>query len=141
MSSKGSLLFSGLAAALLSLSAHAQMGPGGGMGGMSGMGPGPQATAVDCSKARNPQHCEDRQKAQQACKDMRGANRQDCMADNMPPPDCSKSANPDRCAAMQSARAACKGKYGPERRACLKEQKVPAPAAGTRGGGMGPGKP
>ncbi|MBK8387580.1 MAG: hypothetical protein IPL11_19160 [Candidatus Accumulibacter sp.] len=36
--------------------------------GMGGMGPGPQATAVDCSKAGNPQHCLDRQQAQTACR-------------------------------------------------------------------------
>ncbi len=134
-----SQLIVGAAAALFSLSAPAQMGPGGGMGGgMSGMGPGARG-AVDCSKARNPQHCDDRQKALATCKNIRGAARQDCMSENMPAPDCSKSANPTRCAAMQSARTVCKGKYGQERRACMSEQKVPPPAGGTRGGGMGPG--
>jgi len=130
----------GLAAALVSLPALAQPGPGGGMGpGMGGMGGmGPQA-AADCSKAANPQHCLDRQKAQEACKDLRGPARQDCMTDHMPAPDCGKSADPARCAAMQSQKLACKGKYGAERQACIKANPVPPPAQGTRGGGMGPG--
>jgi hypothetical protein len=132
------LIAGGLAAMLLSFSAHAQPVPGGGMGGMSGMGPGPQAAPVDCSKASNPQHCADRQKAQAACQDLRGTARQDCMTDNMPPPDCGKSANPERCAAQQTQRLACKGKYGPDRQACVKENPVPSPAQGTRGAGMGP---
>ncbi len=133
------VILGGLFAACCAFPAQAQPGPAGMGGGMGGMGPGSQATAVDCRKASNPQHCLDRQQAQTACKDLRGPARQDCMTDHMPPPDCDKSADPARCAAMQSARTACKGKYGPERQACLQENPVPLPSPGNRGGGMGPG--
>ena len=135
------LIAGGLAALLLSFSAHAQPGPGGGMGGMAGT-----TTAVDCSKARNPQNCEARQTAMETCKDQRGPSRKQCVEDSLPPPDCSKAPNPQRCEARQKARDACKGKYGPDRKACQREQR-PAPAKrgprqggmGGMGGGMGPG--
>lgn len=131
------LIAGGVAALLLSLSAQAQPGPGGGMAGMGGMAG--TTKAVDCSKAGNPQHCEERQKAMEICKDQRGTARQQCVEDNLPPPDCSKARNPDRCATVQAARAACKGKYGAERKTCQRAQK-PAPVKrGPRQGGMGGG--
>lgn len=125
-----SLLIAGLAAGLLSLGAMAQPGPGGGPGSGPGGGPGaggPAARpAADCSKARNPQHCESRQKAREACKDKKGAEHRQCVKDSMPPPDCSKAKNPQRCEAQQAAREACKGKFGREHRQCMRDQKKPA---------------
>ena len=123
-----SLFLAGLAAGLLAFSAHAQSGPGGGMGGMGpGMSGGQRPPAVaDCSKAKNPAQCESRQKAREACKDKKGMNHRACMEDNMPGPDCAKARNPQRCEERQKAREACKGKYGPERRQCMRDQKKPA---------------
>lgn len=80
------------------------------------------AQAVDCSKARNPQNCEARQKAMEGCKDKTGPTRRQCVEDNMPPRDCSKAKSQQRCEDQQKAREACKGKVGKERRACMHEQ-------------------
>lgn len=108
-----SALLGGCLAATLSLTAQAQA---------------PQA--VDCSKARDPQRCEARQKARAACKDKaRGPEHRQCVEEHMPPPDCSKARNPERCTAMQAAREACKGKTGPEHRQCLRGQAKPAAPA------------
>ncbi|MRR50017.1 MAG: hypothetical protein EG825_03730 [Rhodocyclaceae bacterium] len=85
-------------------------------------GTGPMAGKRDCAQSRDPQRCEARHKAIEACTGLRGAERQKCREDNMPPPDCSKAANPARCEERQKAREACKGKQGPERRQCMKER-------------------
>lgn len=124
-----SLLVAGLAAGLLSYGAYAQSAPGGGMGGMSGMGPGMggrSAPAADCSKAKNPAQCEARHKAREICKDMKGTDHASCMEDNMPGPDCKKAKNPPRCESRQKAHEACKGMYGEERRKCSRDLKKPA---------------
>lgn len=114
-----SLLAAGLLGGLLSLGAAAQPGPGG--------GPGPKT--MDCGHSRNPQHCEARLKAREACKDKKGAEFRQCVQDNMPPPDCSKARNPQRCETMNQARETCKGKFGRERRLCMRDQtRPPAPA-------------
>lgn len=127
-----SLFIAGLTAGLLAFGAHAQSGQGGGMG--PGMGGSPrQAPMVDCSKAKNPVQCEERQKMRDLCKDKRGPDNRACLEDNMPAPDCSKARNQQRCEARQKAREACKGKYGLERRQCMRAQKKPAaPAAAQK---------
>lgn len=139
------LLVGACTAALLSVSAFAQMGPGAGMGGMgagmAGTGAGPRA--LDCSKARDKAQCEAHNKALQTCGTQRGPAHRECMEDQMPAPDCSKARNPQRCEAQQKTRDACKGKYGPDRRACQRENRPaaarPGPRQGGMGGGMGPG--
>ena len=141
-------LLGGCAALLFALTASAQMGPGAGMGGLSdanapggmaGMGRA-ERPAMDCSKARNPERCEARQKAMETCKDKRGKARQSCVEDSVPAPDCGKAQNAQRCEARQKAREACKGKLGKERRVCQREnapQKKAKKNAGQRGmGGM-----
>ncbi len=123
-----SLALGGAAAALFSVSAGAQMGPGG-----PGMMSGPSAKpAVDCSKARDPQRCEARQKASEACVGQRGAAHRQCMEDHMPPPDCSKTRYPARCEAMVAAREACKDKVGPDRRQCMEDHMPPPDCSKTR---------
>lgn len=97
-----SFALGGLAASLFSLAAFAQ--------------------AADCAKARDPQRCEARQKARDACQGKRGAERRQCMEDHMPPPDCGKARYPERCEAMQAAKAACQDKAGKDRRQCLRDQ-------------------
>jgi hypothetical protein len=104
-------MFGGLATALIASIAAAQPSV-------------PQA--VDCAKARNPERCEARQKAREACQDKRGADRRQCVKEHMPPPDCSKAANPARCAALLAAQDACKGKVGPAHRQCLRDAVPPA---------------
>lgn len=78
--------------------------------------------AVDCSKSRNPERCEVRQKARTACQDKRGAERKRCVQEHMPAPDCAKSANPSRCKALQTAREVCKDKIGVANRQCMEAQ-------------------
>ena len=75
--------------------------------------------ATDCSKSRNPERCEARQKARAACQDKRGAERRRCVQDQMPPPDCARSPNPPHCKALQTAREACKDKIGVAHRQCM----------------------
>lgn len=113
MSKWYSIILAGLVALGFSLNSLAQPGP-----------------AVDCTKARDPQRCEARQKARDACKDKPAAQRRQCIQEQMPPPDCSKARNPQRCTALQAGRQACKGKAGADYRQCLRAQgKSPAPAA------------
>jgi hypothetical protein len=97
------LALSGIAAGALSAAASAQ-------------------NAVDCSKSRNPERCEARQKARAACHDKRGTERRRCVQEQMPPPDCTKSPNPTRCMALQAAREACKDKIGSAHRQCIEER-------------------
>jgi hypothetical protein len=92
----------GLAAALLSLAASAQV--------------------ENCGKARDPQRCEALQKAKEACKDKSAADKRKCMMEAMPPMDCSKARNPQRCEATQKAKEACKEKPAAEFRQCMREQ-------------------
>ena len=79
-------------------------------------------TQRDCAKARDPGRCEARQTAKEACKEMRGAAKIQCMEDKMPPPDCSKARNAKNCAAAVAAREACKERSGSRQRQCLREQ-------------------
>jgi hypothetical protein len=79
-------------------------------------------SAVDCSKSRNSERCEARQKARATCQDKRGAERRHCIQEHMPPPDCAKSQHPARCNALASARDACKDKVGIAHRQCLDER-------------------
>ena len=120
------LLVGGLSAALLSLGAGAQPGPG--MQGMGGMGPAAKPATIDCGKARDPQRCEALQKAKDACKDKAGPDKRKCMTEAMPPMDCSKARNPTRCEAHQKAKDACKDKAGPEHRQCMRDQMPKRPA-------------
>ena len=90
---------------------------------------GPMAKTIDCGKARNPERCQQRQQARDACQDLRGPKRRKCTDEHMPPPDCSKTLNPARCNAMLSARAGCKDKVGPDYRQCVTAQLPPLPAA------------
>lgn len=108
-------LLIGCAMALLAIPAHAQPASAG-----AGSGPGPGK--ADCSKARNPQNCEARQKAMAGCQDKTGPARRSCVEDAMPPRDCGQAKSPQRCEAQQKAREACKGKSGKERRNCMREQ-------------------
>jgi hypothetical protein len=83
---------------------------------------GDSSSKTNCSKARNPQNCEARQKAMENCHDKTGPARRACVEDAMPPRDCSQAKSPQRCEAQQKAREACKGKEGKERRNCMREQ-------------------
>lgn len=105
------LILNGIAAVMLTATALAQPAA-------------PQP--VDCAKARNPERCEARQKARTACQDKRGAERRQCVKDNMPPPDCGKARSPARCAALQTAQQTCKSQVGPAHRQCLRDQMPPA---------------
>jgi hypothetical protein len=120
-------VLAGLAAAALSLAVLAQApAPA---GAPKEEATGPMAKTIDCSRARNPERCQQRQQARDACQDLRGPKRRKCTEEHMPPPDCSKTLNPARCNAMLSARAGCKDKVGPEYRQCVTAQLPPLPAA------------
>lgn len=105
------------ALALLVIPVHAQPAATGG-----------SASTTDCSRTRNPQNCEARQKAMAACRDRTGPARRSCIEDAMPPRDCTKAKSPQRCEEQQKAREACKGKSGKERRGCMREQTRKKPA-------------
>jgi len=125
------------AAVLFSLTAAAQSDPGTGASESTVARPAsrnigsvetPSAhsdKAIDCGKARDPARCEALVRVYTACKDKkRGAERQACLKDQMPPPDCSKAANPQRCETRQKLSEACKGKSGKELRDCLRNQRA-----------------
>lgn len=92
----------------------------------------PAATraAADCTQTHNPELCEARQKALETCHDKRGAERRQCLTEQMPPPDCSRASQPERCEANLAAQQACKNATGKKHRQCvqnkLKKKKSPA---------------
>lgn len=127
-----------LVASLLCLPAMAQPAPdtaGTGQGMAQGNGTGPAAAPAarhrpprDCAMARNPAACNaqraEHAKMREACKEMRGPQRQQCMQEQMQKVDCSTHANPQRCEARKQAAQACKGESGAGFRQCL-QQKMP----------------
>jgi len=80
-----------------------------------------QAQAIDCTQARNPQHCESRKQAYAQCQNRNDAQFSPCVQQKMPPLDCSKSPDPVRCEQHQKARLLCQDKLGPEHRQCLRD--------------------
>ncbi|HZQ75360.1 MAG TPA: hypothetical protein VFB08_20795 [Burkholderiales bacterium] len=98
-------------------------------------GKGEKMHRFDCSKAKDPKACEERRekareafkKAHQACDGKKGAERRDCMRQQM----CANAKDPAQCEANAKSRAdarkqameACKGKQGDDLRACLREQR------------------
>jgi hypothetical protein len=89
----------------------------------------------DCSKAKDPQACEERlakaraahAKARQACQGKKGDEGRECMRREM----CAQTKDPAKCEAQvkehaalrAKVREACKGKQGEELRACVREQR------------------
>lgn len=94
---------------------------------------------MDCSKAENPQRCEERRakmkekigKARQACEGKQGTEHRECMLKQ----GCASAKNPAGCEAehkqrmekrkanREKIREACKGKQGDERKACIREHR------------------
>lgn len=131
------MMASALVASLFCLPAMAQPAPDAGPGMMQGNGPAADSTPAtrprpprDCSKAHDPAACTEqramRNKFQEACKEMRGQQRQQCMQEQMEKIDCSTTVQPLRCAAHQSAARDCQGQRGAAYRQCM-QQKMPAP--------------
>ena len=93
-------------------------------------GKGHQKMQVDCSKAKDPKRCEERQAnakaARKACESKKGAQHEACMRTEF----CAKSPDPKQCEARakekqargDKIREACKDKKGDEYRACAREQ-------------------
>jgi len=96
--------------------------------------PAPRAR-FDCSQAKDPKGCEERRtamraahdKAEKACEGKHGAERRECMRQEI----CAQSKDPKGCqeraakarAELQKARKACEGKpQGAERRDCVRDQ-------------------
>ena len=120
------LTLGGLTAALVALGSYAQQtaAPSGSAAQMD--------IANSCGKARDPQRCNELQKAKETCKDKSAAEKRKCMMDSMPPMDCSKARSPQRCEAMQKAKEACKEKSGAEHRQCIKDN-TPKRGAAPKG--------
>ena len=89
----------------------------------------------DCSKAKDPKACEERQakmkaahqKAKSACDAKQGEERRACMQKEMcaqakDPAQCEARAK-DRTASRARIREACKGKEGEALKACVREQR------------------
>lgn len=133
-----------IAAALLTLPAQAQQGPGtalpdtqnvnqrmGPMGSGKGAGPGAgPRQPKDCSKSQNPEACtahqEARKKAMEACQGKAGPERKQCMHEQKQNVDCGKARNPQQCEARKQAYGECKGQTGPAFKQCV-QQKMPSP--------------
>jgi len=92
------------------------------------MGEG-KRTARDGMQTANPEACKAHQQAhnqaREACKGKAGADRRQCMGEQMQNFDCSKSANPQQCEARKKVYQECKGQTGPAFRQCV-QQKMPA---------------
>lgn len=82
----------------------------------------------DCSQSRDPAACtahrEAHAKALEACKDIAGPQRQQCMHEQAQNFDCGKSANPQHCEARKAAYKECQSQSGPGFRQCV-QQKMP----------------
>ena len=131
---KSGIAIASIVASLLALPAFAQPaqgGMGGGMGlGMGGGGgAGQKQQARDCSKSKNPEACtahqEARKKANEACKDKKGAERRACHHEQMQNIDCSKSTNPQQCEARKKAYGECKGESSRQGFKQCVQQKMP----------------
>ena len=85
----------------------------------------------DCSKAKDPKRCEEREAnakaARKACESKKGAQHEACMRTAM----CAKASDPKQCEAKvkekqakrDQALEACKDKRGDDYRACLHDQR------------------
>jgi len=94
----------------------------------------PRKARFDCSQAKDPKACEERQaklkaaheKANKACEGKQGTERHECMRQEM----CAQSKDPKGCeeraakmkAALDKARKACEGKPQGERRECVRQE-------------------
>jgi hypothetical protein len=122
---KNLLLVASLAAALFTLPAMAQQGQDG--------APAPQGQKqrgpANCSKAADAAQCQARQAAHQkamaACKGKAGAERMQCMHEQVQNVDCSKARNPAQCESRKQAYAACKTQSGPQFKQCVQENMPP----------------
>jgi hypothetical protein len=90
-----------------------------------------KARRFDCSQAKDPKACEERQakvraalaKAQKACEGKPADAQRSCVQREM----CAQASDPKACesriAQREKIRAACKDKKGEEHRACLRQQR------------------
>ena len=96
--------------------------------------PGPGMGSRDCMQSANPEACKAHQQARiqarEACKDIAGPNRRQCIAEQMQNFDCGKSGNPQQCEARKKVYQECKGQTGPAFRQCA-QQKMPAVECNT----------
>ena len=92
--------------------------------------------AFDCSRAKDPQGCEERMakmreardQARKACQGKSGEERRECMEKSF----CANAKEPAKCEANLKERAqnrrelreACKGKKGDELKSCIREHRA-----------------
>lgn len=81
--------------------------------------PAPQSPPEECAQARDPVRCAARQAALIACAEKRGAEKQDCLQENLPPVDCSQADNPKECATIEQLKEKCASKKDAALTACL----------------------
>ena len=131
------------AAALGATPAIAQLGPAG-VPGIFGLAesvtapppaPSPASAAqrpagqTDCATSKQPEQCRARQdarnKALAACQGKAGAERKQCLSEQVPSVDCKKASDPARCLQHQKAHKLCAQKLGPEYRQCLRDNLAP----------------
>jgi hypothetical protein len=121
MNTRLMMIGSALMASILCMPVMAQPGPGMGGPGMSGAGVGQRGAGPggsrDCMQSANPEACKAHQQARiqarEACKDIAGPDRRQCMAEQMQNFDCGKSGNPQQCEARKKVYQECKGQTGP----------------------------
>lgn len=81
--------------------------------------PATQSAPEECAQARDPVRCAARQAALITCAEKRGAEKQACLQESLPPVDCSQADNPEECAAIEQAKEKCADKKGTALTACL----------------------
>lgn len=94
--------------------------------------PATQSAPEECAQARDPVRCAARQAALITCAEKRGAEKQACLQENLPPVDCSQADNPEECAAIEQLKEKCADKKGTALTACLTPGTTKQKAAKSR---------
>lgn len=81
--------------------------------------PATQSAPEECAQARDPVRCAARQAALITCAEKRGAEKQACLQESLPPVDCSQADNPEECAAIEQLKEKCADKKDTALTACL----------------------
>lgn len=81
---------------------------------------------ADCSNAGNVEQCKVRQEARtkllEACQDKFGAERKQCMHEQVPGFDCTGARNPQQCESRKQAYAQCQNQNGAQFKKCMQQK-------------------
>jgi len=78
--------------------------------------------AEDCSLASLPALCQARLRVDEACGELKGAERRKCKADLKPVASCKRAQDQAACKQRQEAHKTCEDKHGAAFRRCMGDQ-------------------